>query len=49
MYELPWGYRKINGSHFFVTCGAQGWGPPVKTGSRPEIMEIVVNFKDTLH
>lgn len=46
MYELSWGYRKINGSHFFVTCGAQGWGPPVKTGSRSEIMEIVVHFKD---
>ncbi|MGM0498386.1 MAG: metallophosphoesterase, partial [Bacteroidota bacterium] len=45
MYELSWGYKKINGTHFFVTSGAQGWGPPVKTSSPSEIMEIDVNFQ----
>jgi uncharacterized protein len=45
IYELSWGYQKINNTHFFVTCGAQGWGPQVKTGSRSEIMEININFK----
>lgn len=45
IYELSWGYKKINGTHFFVTSGAQGWGPPVKTSSPSEIMEIDVNFK----
>ncbi|MFO7844633.1 MAG: metallophosphoesterase [Bacteroidales bacterium] len=44
IYELSWGYRKLNNTHFFVTCGAQGWGPQVKTGSRSEIMEVIVNF-----
>jgi len=44
IYELSWGYKKINNTHFFVTCGAQGWGPQVKTGSQSEIMEIIVNF-----
>jgi len=46
MYELSWGYKKINGTHFFVTSGAQGWGPPVKTSSPSEIMEIDVYFQD---
>ena len=45
MYELSWGYKKLNGTHFFVTSGAQGWGPPVKTSSPSEIMEIDVNFQ----
>jgi len=45
IYELSWGYQKINNTHFFVTCGVQGWGPQVKTGSRSEIMEVNINFK----
>jgi uncharacterized protein len=44
IYEISWGYKKIKNTHFFVTCGAQGWGPQVKTASRSEIMEIDVNF-----
>ena len=44
IYELSWGYKKMNNTHFFVTCGAQGWGPQVKTGSQSEIMEVIVNF-----
>ena len=46
MYELSWGYKNINGTHFFVTSGAQGWGPPVKTSSPSEIMEIDVYFEE---
>lgn len=45
IFDLPWGYRKIKNTHFFVTCGAQGWGPQVKTASRSEIMEIDIEFK----
>lgn len=46
MFELSWGYRKIENSHFFVTCGAQGWGPQVKTASQSEIMKINIEFID---
>lgn len=46
IYEISWGYRKINNTHFFVTCGAQGWGPQVKTASQSEIMEINIKFVD---
>ncbi|MEE4196156.1 MAG: metallophosphoesterase [Bacteroidales bacterium] len=45
IYELSWGHKKINDTHFFVTCGAQGWGPQVKTGSQSEIMEVIVIFR----
>jgi predicted MPP superfamily phosphohydrolase len=45
VYELPYGYGKLNNTHVFVTSGAQGWGPPVRVGGHSEIMEIDVNFK----
>ncbi len=44
IYELSWGYQKIKNTHFFVTCGAQGWGPQVKTASQSEIMLVNISF-----
>lgn len=44
IYELSWGYQKIKNTHFFVTCGAQGWGPQVKTASQSEIMLVNIRF-----
>ena len=44
IYQISWGHEKIRDTHFFVTCGAQGWGPPVKTSSRSEIMKVEVEF-----
>jgi predicted MPP superfamily phosphohydrolase len=43
-YPLSWGYKKIGRTHFFVTCGVQGWGPRVRTAGVSEIMLIVVEF-----
>lgn len=45
IYEIPWGYKKINTTHCFVTCGAQGWGPQVRTASQSEIMVINVELE----
>lgn len=45
MYELTWGYKKINNTHFFVTSGLRLWGPPVKTAGKAEIMLINISFK----
>lgn len=44
VFEIPWGYRKINDTHFFITSGAQGWGPQVKTAGISEIMEIEIEL-----
>lgn len=44
LYELPWGYKKIVDSHFFVTSGIQGWGTPIRTIGQSEIMVINVTF-----
>jgi predicted MPP superfamily phosphohydrolase len=45
IYDLGWGYKKIKNTHFFVTCGIQGWGPQVRTTGYSEIMEIEVAFQ----
>lgn len=44
VYELAWGYKIIGSTHYYVSCGVGGWGPPVRTGSRPEIINIKLNF-----
>ena len=45
IYELSRGYKKKGNSHFFVSTGLGTWGPPVRTGNRPEIADIYIQFK----
>ncbi len=45
MYELSWGYKKIEHTHFFVTSGLRLWGPPVKTAGKSEIILVDVTFE----
>jgi predicted MPP superfamily phosphohydrolase len=44
MYEVSWGFKKKGNSSFYVSSGYGGWGPPVRTGNRPEIMDIYITF-----
>jgi predicted MPP superfamily phosphohydrolase len=44
LYDLSWGHKKINATHFFVTSGLQAWGPAVKTTGTSEIMVIDIDF-----
>ena len=46
MYEIAWGYKRIGDTHYYVSNGAGTWGPPVRVGSRPEIVLIRLNFED---
>ncbi len=45
IYELAWGYRKIARTHFYVSSGVGTWGPPVRIGNYPEIVQIQLNFQ----
>lgn len=53
VYDIAWGYKKINNTHLFVSCGVQDailpghqdLSIPVRTGSVSEIMEINIEFK----
>ena len=44
VYELSWGYLRKGNTHYYVSCGVGTWGPPVRIGSRPEIVQIELNW-----
>ncbi|MCX7678955.1 MAG: metallophosphoesterase [Spirochaetes bacterium] len=44
IYEVPYGYRKINHVHVYVSRGYGTWGPPVRTVNWPEIVKITLQF-----
>lgn len=44
VYELSWGYKQKGNTHYYVSSGFAGWGPPVRTGSRTEVVNIKLNF-----
>ncbi len=46
IYEKDWGYLKKGNTQYYVTCGVGTWGPPVRTGSRTEIVNIKIKFAD---
>ena len=45
IYEVSMGYKQKGKSHFYVSPGFGGWGPPVRTGNRPEIVMIKLKFR----
>jgi predicted MPP superfamily phosphohydrolase len=45
LYELDWGYLKKANMHTIVSSGFGTWGPPIRLGSRSEIIEILIQFK----
>ena len=46
IYDLSWGYKKIGQTSFYVSSGFGSWGPPIRLGNRPEIVEINVRFRE---
>lgn len=53
VYDIAWGYKKINSTNIFVTCGLQDailpgrqdLSIPVRIGSVSEIIEINIEFR----
>ncbi|MBA2937908.1 metallophosphoesterase [Paenibacillus sp. CGMCC 1.16610] len=45
LFELDWGYLKKGNLHAIVSSGFGTWGPPVRLGSRSEIIELIIHFK----
>ncbi|MCR4440855.1 MAG: metallophosphoesterase [Peptococcaceae bacterium] len=44
IYETDWGYLRKGNLQLIVSSGFGTWGPPIRTGNRPEIVEIVIKF-----
>lgn len=44
IFELSSGYLKKGQTHFYISNGAGTWGPPVRIGNSPEIVDIKLKF-----
>ena len=44
IYEVSAGLKKIGKTWFYVSPGYGGWGPPVRTNSRPEVVLFRISF-----
>ncbi len=44
-YKLDWGIMKENNFNLIVSSGYGTWGPPIRTGNTPEIIDLKINFK----
>jgi len=44
VYENSWGYLVKGNTQIYVSSGVGTWGPPVRLGNRPEIVELTLVF-----
>jgi uncharacterized protein len=44
VYELSWGYSKKGNTQYYVSCGVGTWGPPMRSGNSPEIVNLKIQF-----
>lgn len=45
VYELDWGYLRRENLQAIVSCGIGTWGPPVRIGNHPEIINLTIHFE----
>lgn len=45
IFEVDWGYLKKGALQVLVSSGYGTWGPPVRTGNRPELLDLYITFK----
>jgi predicted MPP superfamily phosphohydrolase len=45
MFEIDWGYLRKDNYQVIVSCGFGTWGPPIRIGNTPEIVDVMISFK----
>lgn len=45
-FKLDWGHLKQEGYNLIVSSGVGTWGPPIRIGNRPEIVDIWISFQE---
>jgi uncharacterized protein len=45
VYEVSWGYKQKGNTQIYVSCGVGTWGPPMRTGNRPEVVHVKLKFE----
>ncbi|MDD2554068.1 MAG: metallophosphoesterase [Desulfotomaculaceae bacterium] len=44
LFETDWGHLRKGDFQLIVTCGFGTWGPPIRVGNVPEIVDIDIHF-----
>ncbi|MCM3760183.1 metallophosphoesterase [Alkalihalobacillus oceani] len=47
LFEIDWGYHRRKTLHTIVSSGFGFWGPPLRIGSRSEIVQIDLTFESS--
>jgi predicted MPP superfamily phosphohydrolase len=45
IFELDWGYMRKGAMHVVVSSGFGTWGPPIRIGSRSEIIQLKIRLQ----
>ena len=45
IYPVHGGYGMLDGTQIYVSSGFGTWGPPVRLGSRPEVVQLTITFQ----
>lgn len=45
VFEKDWGYLRKGDFQVIVSCGFGTWGPPIRIGNTPEIVDIIIHFQ----
>lgn len=45
VFAVDWGYLRLGSLQIIVSSGYGTWGPPIRIGSRPEVVQITVDFE----
>lgn len=47
VFEVDWGYIYKDTLQVIVSSGFGTWGPPIRIGSKSEIVDVTINFSDS--
>lgn len=45
VYEVDWGLLRKGAFQVVVSSGYATWGPPIRVGNRPEVVEMLIRFE----
>jgi uncharacterized protein len=44
IFAVSWGYKQLGQTHIYVSSGVGTWGPPMRLGNTPEIVNFILAF-----
>jgi predicted MPP superfamily phosphohydrolase len=47
VFDMDWGYKQQGQCHTFISSGFGTWGPPLRIGSKAEVLYITLKFLST--